>query len=550
MNITGCFCSTGVGSRAPTGRHRVWPWVQIALRISIAYSVLAHAGIGHAQGEAASLLAASVRADWNGLPVLDARSYHQFSSHEAPQHATIAGLDPGNQDYNHFLALCGSRASVRDQALDGVKCEAALEGFLLAADDGPGVITRMFFPCTNGAGFGAERLRIYIDDLASPAYDIALADVRAGTDPIFASPLAQYTSGALVIRVPLVYRTALRVLLDQLNPDALYYYHVDVQRGPVTETVPVAESVHEFSALREEVRLASAADMVELANPKLAAGQALTVFERDQPGTLRQLNLSLRHATAAVMRTLRLRVYWDRASQPALDLPLSELFGCSEDCVPFETLPLSLQVRASSLELEASWPMPFAAAARVELVNTGSEERELRTRVAFSSAPPAARSGYFHARANQRQGPFSAGESYLSASLRGAGKYLGVLQTMQGQIDRGSAAPFPLGCLEGDEQIVADGQTVALGTGTEDYFDGGWYFPDGPFSTPFGSLLVLASDSARGVGSATALRFHLLRDAVDYSNTFEISFEYGANRPLSATNYASVTFFYAESPSE
>lgn len=482
--------------------------------------------------------------------MLDARSYHQFSSHEAPQHKTIAALDPGNQDYNHFLALCGSRPSVRDQALDGVTCDPGLEGFLLATEDGPGVVSRIFFPQTSGDGFAAERLRIYIDDLSSPAYEVALANVRAGVDPIFAPPLAQYTSGALVIRVPLVYRTALRVLLDQLNPSALYYYHVDVQRGVAAETVPATESAREFAALREEVRLASAADMLEVGHAKLAAGQTLAVFQRDQPGTLRQLNLSLRHATAAVMRTLRLRVYWDKSMQPALDLLLSELFGCGDRCVSFETMPLSVQVRGSSLELEASWPMPFASAARVELVNTGAEDREIGTRVAFSSAAPAERSGYFHARSSQKEGPFTAGDAYLSASLQGAGKFVGVLQSMQGQVDPGSAAPYPLGCLEGDEQIVADGQTLALGTGTEDYFDGGWYFPHGPFSTPFGALLGLASDSVRGVGSATAARFHLLRDAVSYSNTFQLSFEYGAGRPLSATQYASVSFFYAARPAD
>ena len=41
--------------------------------------------------------------------------------------------------------------------------------------------------------------------------------------------------------------------------------------------------------------------------------------------------------------------------------------------------------------------------------------------------------------------------------------------------------------LEGNERAFVDGaaQPQILGTGTEDFFDGGWYFYDQLFSLPF-----------------------------------------------------------------
>ena len=44
---------------------------------------------------------------------------------------------------------------------------------------------------------------------------------------------------------------------------------------------------------------------------------------------------------------------------------------------------------------------------------------------------------------------------------------MGVTQTMRG------AAP---GYLEGDERAFVDGRLAFHGTGTEDFYEGGWYF--------------------------------------------------------------------------
>jgi hypothetical protein len=206
---------------------------------------------------------------------------------------------------------------------------------------------------------------------------------------------------------------------------------------------------------------------------------------------------------------------------------------------------MSVRIAAGQVALELSWPMPFFTHARVVLRNRGQASREVSVRVVGDQEEPAGTSGHFHAVWNERRGPFHSDERYMVAAVRGRGKYVGTLMYMHGSTDTDSATPYPLGFLEGDERVSVDGRAAVLGTGTEDYFDAGWYFRDGRFASPFSALIARSDDGASGLGSVTAARWHLLGDAIEFADSFELSFEYGANRPQAASDYASVAFYYA-----
>ncbi len=91
----------------------------------------------------------------------------------------------------------------------------------------------------------------------------------------------------------------------------------------------------------------------------------------------------------------------------------------------------------------------------------------------------------FHAKW-RRENPTRIGENYTILKAKGEGHYCGVVLSMQ-EYDKGSRQ-----MLEGDEMIWVDGEVEPSikGTGTEDYFQGGWYWENGPFSAPFHGLTV------------------------------------------------------------
>ena len=64
----------------------------------------------------------------------------------------------------------------------------------------------------------------------------------------------------------------------------------------------------------------------------------------------------------------------------------------------------------------------------------------------------------------------------------------------------------------------------------------------------FLALLSTSVDGTNRFGQASMLRWHLLRDAIEFRDSFDFSFEYGSPRPASAARYLSVAFYYLSRP--
>jgi hypothetical protein len=224
-------------------------------------------------------------------------------------------------------------------------------------------------------------------------------------------------------------------------------------------------------------------------------------------------------------------------------MPLSAFFGAELAVAEYHTLPLSAAKSGADMLLEANWPLPYFEHARISLENIGSTTRQVSVRIQQRTAAPARDAGHFHATYQHSVAPFDQDDRYQVAALQGHGKYVGTLMFMQGTLDREAvAARYPLGFLEGDERILVDGAESVLGTGTEDYFDAGYYWTSGRFDAPFATL-ISRSEDANG-GSVTAARWHVLTNSIEFDKSLELTFEYGAPRPKSATDYASVAYYY------
>src|SRR5438132_168585 len=79
------------------------------------------------------------------------------------------------------------------------------------------------------------------------------------------------------------------------------------------------------------------------------------------------------------------------------------------------------------------------------------------------------------------------------------------------------------------------------GTGTEDYFNSGWYFDHGPVSQPLHGA-VKKSDT-----EVSAYRFHL-NDAVPFQRELRAAIEHGGASDTHDEDYATVAFWYEERP--
>jgi hypothetical protein len=184
---------------------------------------------------------------------------------------------------------------------------------------------------------------------------------------------------------------------------------------------------------------------------------------------------------AAAWRALRIRVVWDHADSPAIDLPLAEFMGAGDNAEDPEAGFDGLIMGATRDSAYLRLPMPYRESAQIELVNDGDTPVEVELALWFQRrVKPDVDDGYLHAHVatapaatpdSPRSGPAQVPVHRL-LDHQGRGKLVGVSLRVE----------WPYEWLwwgEGDWQIWSDQPLDAWppryhGTGTEEFFDAGW----------------------------------------------------------------------------
>ena len=505
---------------------------------------------------------------WEALPVVRPVRYDEFSSYDRlPNHFSCL-TDPGNRDFNNFLGVCGFPGPVAfghvDEPLHGF-AYPGMRGYVIAAsEDGPGYISRIWLGqiglsmlLTNELFAENETIAIYVDDFCEPAYQGRIKDWETSSSPPFAEPLVGYRSGGYVSYVPISFRSRVRVLLDNLSPTALYYYNVDIQRV-YEDTVPFRPV-----NFTEEVRPGIEEDLDRLfghsgANPNeefvdlqvppltLAPGDLVDVAILEGYGTINLLEFAFPSVTLEELRGSGLRITWDGAEAPAVDVPVSAFFGVHLAIESFRTLPFRVERNAQGLRLACFFPMPFESSALIQLLNNGTDPVEIVPTLGVADTLPEGDWGHFYAQFRSAEPPLPFGSTYIVADIHGQGKYLGAFLFLEGHADvphlGNMIPPHPLNFLEGDAAGFIDGVWRIRGTGTEDYLNGALYFRNGEYDCAFSGVNRVVTDGNRG--AVSGYRWHILSDEIHFCRSFELELEYGQGRPNTVDRYQSTAYYY------
>jgi hypothetical protein len=276
----------------------------------------------------------------------------------------------------------------------------------------------------------------------------------------------------------------------------------------------------------------------ELKQCTLAAGKSVTVFESLQSGRVVAIRLTPASAFAGTDRRLVLKATWDGDAKPAILVPVGDFFGYSFG----DPSARSLLVGVESDTAYAYFPMPYDNSARIEIVS----ERQSGPPVRFTSeviSTPQARQkneGRFYARWN-RENPVPQGEPFKFVEVDGRGHLVGVILQAQG-FESGQTLFF-----EGDDEATLDGQLTIHGTGSEDFFNGGWYDIPGRWNGRFSLPLSGALDYQKSLGRTGAYRL-MLSDAYAFQNSLKLTIEHGGEGNRVPADYAATSFLYLENP--
>lgn len=200
----------------------------------------------------------------------------------------------------------------------------------------------------------------------------------------------------------------------------------------------------------------------------------------DGPAVITHLWLTTHRAN---WRSLILRAHWDGAAEPAIEVPLGDLFGQGwGEFAQLSSLPVATNPHGG---FNSYWPMPFHRSARLTLENLTPQTATVYYQISYEIDADVAGAGYLHAQFH-RSNPLAAGTTHpILDRVEGTGKYVGTYLAW------GVNQPGWWG--EGEVKFYLDGDDAyptICGTGTEDYFGGAWNF-DVPgrgytaYTTPF-----------------------------------------------------------------
>jgi hypothetical protein len=431
-------------------------------------------------------------------------------------------------------------------------------GCVIAEDRGAGEVDSIWFTRDGGKVTAIGKIRIDLD--GRTVIDAPLQSlVDGGLGAPFVWPLvanAEQSPGGVYIKVPMPYRQSMRISVAS----HLEYYHVDYRQFPTADGVTAFSLADPALDVLGTLRAAGAVDPKPAAPTarhnrrvvEIPANAGLTVAESTGSGSISALRLRLPQPADQLLAGLRLQIEFD--GRTMVDSPLGEFFGAGLGTDKVRSLMFATTTQpGGSLALSGWWPMPFAQTAHVTLVNTtGNAVTGIDSDVVFTPDPQWApalasgRAGYFTARSHA--GPTTLGQDWLFADEQGHGKFVGVSHTIRGsriKTSFGDDSPY---FLEGAERVYTDGSASPqwYGTGTEDFYEGGWYFHNGTtYSDPLTGLPDQRTATGGCADYCAAVYRLMLADAIDYHSAIRFGIEHG-KRNMVQPDYSSTAFLYTQ----
>lgn len=269
---------------------------------------------------------------------------------------------------------------------------------------------------------------------------------------------------------------------------------------------------------------------------QIAPGETLTILDATGPARIVHIWMTAIPELDG-WRTAILRMYWDHAEHPSVEVPLGKFFGLGfGDSADIISLPVVL---APGPGMNCFWPMPFRRHARVTLTNQG----ELPFKGFFYiidlqyDRPMAEDEGYFHASYRQLV-PGLGRAPLVILEATGEGHYVGAF------VGHRSNTKGWWG--EGDDFIYIDGEEhpSLIGTGTEDYFGGAWGFFNRSYNSPYMGHQI--TDPPEASWENVSYRFHI-PDPVPFRRSIRVELERG-DLGNTSNDHSAVAFWYQRQP--
>jgi len=420
------------------------------------------------------------------------------------------------------------------------------DALILADLKGPGVIYRIWTPTPTD-----DVLEFYFDGNRQPTIKVKFRDLFMGRHPAFVRPLVGYGAGGFYSYVPLPYEKSCRILI---RAERIQFYQINYA------TYSKDTAIKSFSEKPEDKYLqhlekakalfdSYGTDISSFVIPPggkvrrfrssdtLNKGEPAKILDVNQPGRIVGIRMWPATALTGKGREIVLRAFWDGDNEPAILSPAGDFFGYAWG----EPAMKSLLAGSADGINYCYYPMPFDKSARIELLledSSNTNQAKIETEVLFVPIARRENEGKFYA-IWRRENPTTKGKPFTFIKTAGQGHLIGFIQQSQG-FESGGTYFF-----EGDDQTTIDGKLVIHGTGSEDFYNGGWYDVPGRWearrSFPLSGCLAYKKHLGRTGGYRL-----LLGDAYAYRKSILQTIEHAPTGNELLNDYCGLTFLYSK----
>ncbi|MGY3055052.1 hypothetical protein ACVWYG_003263 [Pedobacter sp. UYEF25] len=419
------------------------------------------------------------------------------------------------------------------------------ESLVIFEDNEAGVINRIWTPTPTN-----DTLDFYFDGSKDPSYSVKFADLFSGDVLPFKLPLCGNQVGGYFCYFPIPYKKSCKIVF---RGKKLEFYQIQYRRLDRTKQIKTFDAnlssiekqtldqvSKSWSDLKTNVLNKSNASIINI-DESVKPGETASVASLKTPGRIVGFEIENAKQFEGISKDIDLKITWDNEEQAAVYLPLADFFGYAYGKISMQ----SLLIGSANNVNYCYFPMPFDTGAKVELV--------YRNNKAIGNAEPLRVKGkiYYenHARNPKTEGKFytfwnrdaneTAGEPHVFLKGEGKGHYVGTVLQAQG-LRPGMTLFF-----EGDDVTKIDGKMVIHGTGSEDYFNGGWYALldrwDRKMSLPLHGSLDYSLPFSRTGGYRL-----FLSDKMPFEKSILHTIEHGPEKNNMPADYTSVAYYYAD----
>ncbi len=424
------------------------------------------------------------------------------------------------------------------------------DGKLVLADlKGPGIINRIWTPTPT-----EDTLSFYFDGEKQPRLKICFSDLFSGNVYPFIKPICGNEVGGFYCYLPIPYKKSCKIVF---SGEKIMFHQIQYRNLPGYKIESFTSELYE----KERTLLNEVATIwsdispgignyiqknnsykVEEKSFTILPGQYVPFFNKNRGGRIVGFEIDAGNAFQGLHKDVLLQGKWDNESFSAIHAPVADFFGYA-----FGKTAMRSMLIGKKQDINYSFfPFPFDEKAELGLVykerSSGKQNPiQVHTKVFYNDV----------SRDNQTEGKFYAswrriidppeGEYYTFADLKGKGHYVGTVHLAQG-LKPGMTVFF-----EGDDSTYVDGKMRLHGTGSEDYYNGGWYALldrwDRGISLPVHGSLDYSLPMSRTGG----YRFYIT-DKLSYEKALYIGIEHGPEGNTYPVDYTSVAYYYSDTP--